>query len=59
MQKLVVLEIAVFGVTVYFNKYINFTFTLKCIFETFVGTPLLVVIYLQVSAYKAERTKEK
>jgi hypothetical protein len=36
-----------------FNKYINCTFTFKCIFDTFVRTPLLVVIHLQVSAYKA------
>jgi len=40
-------------------KNINYTFTSKCIFETFVGTPLLVVIHLQVSAYKAQRTKGK
>jgi hypothetical protein len=42
-----------------FNKYINCSFTFKWIFETFVMTPLLVVIHLQFSAYKAQRTKGK
>ena len=42
-----------------FNKYINCTFTFKCIFDTFVGTPLLVVIHLQVSAIQSTTDQRK